>query len=161
MTRYEKFIESINTPEKLIQKAHEFECNSLIDILDRGCPGNCNDDEYIVEHCNKCYLNYLNEEINKKNMHKDNNKLGIEFPKQSDFPCCTCVQISIDRERVNAVGLYPINKDERRIEDLENLDFEVDTYELEVRNIEDIALLMNEETFDRFCNLWKEYHGQQ
>lgn len=59
------------------------------------------------------------------------------------------------------MGLYPINKDERRIEDLENLDFEVDTYELEVRNIEDIALLMNEETFDRFCNLWKEYHGQQ
>lgn len=63
MTRYEKFIESINTPEKLIQKSHN-ERSLFEDVLEGFCKGNCNDgDEYIVEHCDKCHLEYLNEEM--------------------------------------------------------------------------------------------------
>lgn len=63
MTRYEKFIESINTPEKLVQKAHN-EQSLFKEVLEGFCHGNCDDgDEYIVEHCDECHLKYLNEEI--------------------------------------------------------------------------------------------------
>lgn len=63
MTRYEKFIESINTPEKLIKTAHN-QRNLFENILEGFCYNNCNDgDEYIVEHCDECWLKYLNEEI--------------------------------------------------------------------------------------------------
>lgn len=92
-------------------------------------------------------------------MAEKKHKLGLELPK--NFKCCVGIQISIDGERVNALGLYPLNKDGRRIEDLEKLDFEFDVYELEVRNIEEIAYLMNEETFGKFCEIWRMYHEKQ
>ena len=62
MTRYEKFIESINAPEELIQHAHK---QIFLDEVFYGfCKGNCSDgDEYVEEHCNECLLRYLNEEV--------------------------------------------------------------------------------------------------
>lgn len=89
----------------------------------------------------------------------ENHQLGLKLPDTSKY--CMGVQAYIDRERINALGLYPLDKDGRRIENLENLDFEFDIYELEVGNIEEIAYLMNEETFGRFCEIWRMYHENQ
>ena len=41
------------------------------------------------------------------------------------------------------------------------MDLEFNIAELEVMNIEDIALLMNKETFDKFCELWRGFHSAE
>lgn len=84
-------------------------------------------------------------------------KLELIRPK-SDGKYCMGITVCIDRNRINALGLYPVDKDGRRIDYLEEIDFECEIRELEVKNIEEIAFLMNEETFERFCELWREYH---
>lgn len=63
MTRYEKFIESINTPEKMVETI--LEQRALFDvILEVFCYDDCNDvGGYIVENCDEFWLKYLNEEI--------------------------------------------------------------------------------------------------
>lgn len=93
-------------------------------------------------------------------MSENNHKLGILIPKASGY--CASVQVCIDRERINnAIGLYPIDECGRRIPPEEKMDLEFDVAELEVMDIGEIARFMNEETFEKFCNLWREYHGQQ
>ena len=37
----------------------------------------------------------------------------------------------------------------------------MDRVELRVMDIEDIAHIMNKETFEKFCKLWREYHGTE
>lgn len=64
MTRFEKFIDSINTPEKLIKRFNEKGDYCFDDILSGFCNGDCEDgDKYVIEHCNECHLKYLSEEI--------------------------------------------------------------------------------------------------
>lgn len=87
----------------------------------------------------------------------ENHKVEIKIPEYKG--CCTGIQIYIDRERINALGLYPLNGEGRRVENLVGADLEFDVLELEVRDIEDIAVLMNKETFDKFCELWRKYHN--
>lgn len=94
-------------------------------------------------------------------MSEKNHKLGIEIPKKYTG-YCQAIQFYIDKERVNsALGLYPLNKEGNRVESFEEMDFAFDALELEVRDIGEIAYWMNKETFEKFCNLWREYHGQQ
>lgn len=92
-------------------------------------------------------------------MSENNHKLGIKMPDTSKYPCCMGIQICIDRERINAIGLYPLDENKRRIDLNGEMDLEFNIAELEVMNIEDIALLMNKETFDKFCELWNKYHN--
>lgn len=87
-------------------------------------------------------------------------KLELIRPK-SDGKYCMGITVCIDRERVNALGLYPVDKDGRRLDFGTELDFEWDAMELEVANIEEIAFLMNKETFEKFCELWREYHEKE
>lgn len=93
-------------------------------------------------------------------MSENNHKLGIKIPETSKNPCCMGIQIYIDKERINAIGLYPLDKDKRRVDFDGEMDLEFNIAELEVRDIEDIALLMNEKTFGKFCEIWKAYHGK-
>lgn len=93
-------------------------------------------------------------------MPENNHKLGIKIPDTSKYPCCMGIQIYIDRERINAIGLYPIDENNRRVDLDGEMDLEFNIAELEVMNIEDIALLMNKETFDKFCEFWKMFHGK-
>lgn len=90
-------------------------------------------------------------------MENNKHKLGLMCPK-SDGKYCMGITACIDRERVNALGLYPVDKDGRKLDFGAELDFEWDVMELEVANIEEIAFLMNKETFKKFCKLWREYH---
>lgn len=90
-------------------------------------------------------------------MPENNHNLGLKFPDTSKY--CMGVQVYIDKERINAIGLYPLDKDKRRVAVDGEMDLEFNVAELEVRDIEDIALLMNKETFDKFCELWREFHG--
>lgn len=90
-------------------------------------------------------------------MSENNHKLGIKVPEYTG--CCNGIQIYIDRERINAIGLYPLDGKGRRAENFEGMDLEFDILELEVRDIEDIAVLMNEETFNKFCELWRKFHN--
>ena len=94
-------------------------------------------------------------------MSENNHKLGIKIPDTSKYPCCMGIQIYIDKERINAIGLYPLDKDKRRIDLDGEMDLEFNIAELEVMNIEDIALLMNKETFDKFCELWRGFHNAE
>lgn len=94
-------------------------------------------------------------------MSENNHKLGIKIPNTSKYPCCMGVQIYIDKERINAIGLYPLDKDKRRIDLDGEMDLEFNIAELEVMNIEDIALLMNKETFDKFRELWRGFHNAE
>lgn len=86
----------------------------------------------------------------------NNHKLGLKFPKTSK--CCVSIQVYIDRDRINAIGLYPLGKDKRRIDNLDEFDLEFNVMELEVLDIEDIAIMMNKENFDRFCETWRNFH---
>lgn len=91
-------------------------------------------------------------------MTNSNPKLGLKFTKTSK--CCLGIEVYIDRERINAIALYPLDRDRKRVSNAEELDLEFNIAELKVRDIEDIALLMNKETFDRFCELWMRYHNE-
>lgn len=60
MTRYEKFMESINTPEKLIEVFEDHNC--FDELLGQGfCKADCKKD---LSECAKCELEYLNREEN-------------------------------------------------------------------------------------------------
>ena len=91
-------------------------------------------------------------------MPENNHKLGIKIPDNSKYPCCMGIQIYIDRERINAIGLYPLDENKRRIDLNGEMDLEFNIAELEVMNIE---LLMNKETFDKFCELWRGFHSAE
>lgn len=95
----------------------------------------------------------------KRGKDMENNAHKISF-KISENP--VRVEVYIDRDRICPIGLYPLNKDGHRLseEEMEKLepDFAIDCAELEVRNIRDIAVAMNEETFNQFCELWREFH---
>lgn len=73
------------------------------------------------------------------------------------------IEIYIDRDRINALSFYPTNEIGRRLSDEEMLkmDFEIKNAEIEVRDIYDIAIAMNEKTFNEFCKMWRKYHGKQ
>lgn len=92
-------------------------------------------------------------------MSENNHKLGLKLPDTSKY--CMGVQVYIDRERINAIGLYPLDENKRRIDLNGEMDLEFNIAELEVMNIEDIALLMNKETFDKFCELWRGFHNAE
>lgn len=116
------------------------------------------DGEALKVKCDKCgeeFIAVLDDRyvLCKK---EANHKLGIVLPKTSRY-CCG-VRICIDGERINAIGLYPTDRDGRRLDSVEKMDFESQIWELEVANIEEIAFLMNKETFEKFCELWREYH---
>lgn len=51
-----------------------------------------------------------------------------------------------------------LGENRQRIDLNKEMDLEFNVAELEVRDIDDIALLMNEETFEKFCELWRRYH---
>lgn len=90
---------------------------------------------------------------------ESNHKLGLIFPKTSRY--CMGVTVCIDRERINAIGLHPVDRDGRKLSPEQMMDMEWNVAELEVANIEEIAFLMNKETFEKFCKLWREYHGTE
>jgi len=75
---------------------------------------------------------------------------------------CGVISVYIDKDRINAVGFYPLNEYGKRLseEEMDELDPDcvIDCAELEVRGIEDIAITMNEETFNQFCELFRKYH---
>lgn len=87
---------------------------------------------------------------------ENNHKLGLILPKSTRY--CMGVTVCIDRERINAMGLYPVDMDGRKLSPEQMLDTEWSVAELEVANIEEIAFLMNKETFEKFCKLWRGYH---
>lgn len=87
---------------------------------------------------------------------ENNHKIGLILPKSARY--CVGVTACIDRERINAIGLYPVDRDGRKLSPEQMLDYEWNAAELEVANIEEIAFLMNKETFEKFCELWREYH---
>lgn len=91
-------------------------------------------------------------------MIENNHTLEIKLPKTSKY--CVGVQVYIDGERINAIGLYPSDRDGIRISDLDKMDLEYNVMKLEVRDIEDIALLMDKETFYQFCDIWRRFHEQ-
>lgn len=87
-------------------------------------------------------------------MKQNNQKLELKILDSPNK--CLGIKVYIDRKRINALRLdFPDAN--RIIEDGEKTDFEFDV-ELEVHDIEDIALLMNEETFNKFCEMWRIYH---
>lgn len=88
-------------------------------------------------------------------MPENNHKVGFKLEKNPSR-----IDIYIDKERINAIGFYPIDKNRKRINLEEEMDLEFNVAELEVRDIAEIALLMNKETFDKFCELWKMFHGK-
>lgn len=92
-------------------------------------------------------------------MSDNNHEFGIKIPEYKGY--CQAVQFYIDRKRINAISMCPLDIDGRKIDDLEKMDLEYNIAELEVQDIEDIALLMNEETFNKFCKLWSEYHEKE
>lgn len=87
-------------------------------------------------------------------MAENNHKVGFKLEKNP-----TRIEIYIDRERINAIGFYPIDNNRKRINLEEEMDLGFDVAELEVRDIEEIAAVMNKETFDKFCELWNKYHN--
>lgn len=87
---------------------------------------------------------------------ESNHKIGLILPKSSRY--CMGVTVCIDRERINAMGLFLTDKNGRRLSPEQMMDTEWNIAELEVANIEEIAFLMNKETFEKFCKLWREYH---
>lgn len=87
---------------------------------------------------------------------ENSHKIGFILPKSSRY--CMGVTVCIDRERINAMGLFPTDKNGRRLSPEQMMDTEWNIAELEVANIEEIAFLMNKETFEKFCKLWREYH---
>lgn len=61
MTRYERFLESINTPEKLIDVLEKEQC--FEELLGKEfCNPKCEENTPESE-CRKCQLRYLNENI--------------------------------------------------------------------------------------------------
>lgn len=61
MTRYEKFMENINTPEKLIgliDKSTEIYFNDIFGY------NYCKNERCLGDNCRKCKFKYLNEEAN-------------------------------------------------------------------------------------------------
>lgn len=92
-------------------------------------------------------------------MSKNNHKLGIKLPNTSKY--CMGIRVYIDRERINAIRICPISGNGRMASEQEVMDLEFNVSEIEVRDIEDVALLMNKETFEKFCELWRGFHGEQ
>ena len=88
-------------------------------------------------------------------MADNNHKVGFKLEKNP-----TRIEIYIDRERINAIGFYPIDNNRERINLEEEMGLEFNVAELEVRDIAEIALLMNKETFEKFCELWRGFHGE-
>lgn len=86
-------------------------------------------------------------------MSENNHKVGFKVAKHPSR-----VEIYIDRNRINAESFYLLNKDGKRLSEDEIMDLEVDNAELEVRDIEGIAIVMNKETFDKFCETWRNFH---
>ena len=89
-------------------------------------------------------------------MPENNHKIGFKLEKNPSR-----IDIYIDKERINAIGIYPVSGNGRRASEQEVMDLEFNISELEVRDIEDIALLMNKETFDKFCELWRKFHNAE
>lgn len=85
-------------------------------------------------------------------MVEENHKLGLIY--------CQSIIVCIDMQMVNVESLYAIDKCDRKI-NAEDIDVEFEALEVKVKGIEDIALVMNRETFDRFCELWREYHDEE
>ena len=88
-------------------------------------------------------------------MPENNHKVGFKLESNP-----SSIDIYIDRERINAIGFYPVDKNRKRINLEEKMDLEFDVAELEVRDIAEIAAVMNKETFDKFCEFWKKFHGK-
>ncbi len=68
----------------------------------------------------------------------------------------TRVDVYIDRSRINALRFEPVD---RTPVSNDEFDIELKSAKLEVMDIEDIALAMNEGTFNKFCELWRELHN--
>lgn len=71
-------------------------------------------------------------------------------------PMMACVYI--DGNRINAQSICKIQK---RNDIPYEAELTMDRVELRVMDIEDIAHIMNKETFEKFCKLWREYHGTE
>lgn len=87
---------------------------------------------------------------------KDLRKLGIKVEQK---PVRT--DIYIDKRRINALN-FEILKTDNDISCIDDkYDFYIDNIKIEVMNIREIAYLMDKENFERFCELWKEFHGER
>ncbi len=82
---------------------------------------------------------------------ENNHEIGFKIAEKP-----TRVEVYIDRSRINALRFEPVD---RTPVSNNEFDLELKNAELEVIDIEDIALIMNEETFNRFCELWREFHN--
>lgn len=89
-------------------------------------------------------------------MENSEHKLGLKFPKTSK--CCLDVEVYIDRHRINAISLCNLCGDSQGTSNPDEFDLELNVAELKVRDIDDIAFMMNKETFERFCESWRVYH---
>lgn len=99
------------------------------------------------------------ERIHDEQQREKRHELGFKIPTITN--CCVGISVYIDRQYINAIGLHPLDENGKRMEYDGEMDCEIDVAELEVRDIEDIALVMNKETFKRFCELWRMYHGKE
>lgn len=76
-------------------------------------------------------------------------ELGLKI---SDNPMM--VSVYIDGNHVNA---WSVDTETKPIETPFGFDF-LQRVKLELVDINDIAYIMNKETFEKFCKLWREYH---
>ncbi len=84
-------------------------------------------------------------------MGDDTHKIGFKIGEHPSR-----IDVYIDRSRINALRFEPVD---RTPVPNDEFDLELESAKLEVMGIEDIAFVMNEETFNKFCDLWKEFHN--
>lgn len=82
-------------------------------------------------------------------MSDNTHELGLKI---SDNPMM--VSVYIDGRHVNA---WSVDAETNPIETKCGFDF-LQRVKLELVDIKDIAYIMNEEIFEKFCKLWREYH---
>lgn len=82
-------------------------------------------------------------------MPDNTHELGLKI---SDNPMI--VSVYIDGKHVNA---WSVDTETRQIETPCGFTF-LQSANLELVDIRDIAYIMNKETFEKFCKLWREYH---
>lgn len=76
-------------------------------------------------------------------------EMAIKMPEQVKG-----VSVYIDGRYVNALD---VSAERKHLETPDGVVF-LEHVNLTIANIKDIAYIMNKETFEKFCKLWREYH---
>lgn len=90
-------------------------------------------------------------------MSENNHTLGIKIPEYRGY--CAGLKIYIDGEYINNTIRLDLPDESKRItENSDEMNIVYNVAILEIASINEIARLMNEENFDKFCKLWRIYH---